>query len=55
MELKEIRKAAKVKVQDIKLDQRTIQKIEKGSINISVQALTIYLDSIGMKLTYSIQ
>lgn len=54
MQLKQIRKAAKVKVQDIKLDRRTIAKIESGDETVSVKSLRIYLDAIGMKLTYSI-
>ncbi len=54
MQLKDIRKAAKVKVKDIKLDSRTIRKIESGDETVSVHILNVYLKAIGLTLTYSI-
>lgn len=53
--LKNIRKGMKVKVQDIKLDRRTVAKIENGDVSVSVESLKIYLDAIGLTLTYSIR
>ncbi len=55
MELKEIRRANKVKVQDIGLDRRTVARIETGDVDVvSVGNLRKYLSAIGMVLTFSI-
>ena len=55
MQLREIRKASKVKINQIKLDSRTIKKIEAGSDDVTVKSLNTYLESIGLQLTYSIR
>lgn len=53
--LKVWRKANKIKIQDIKLDRRTIEKIENGENTVSVQSLRIYLAAIGLELVYAIK
>lgn len=55
MSLKEIRRTAKVKKQQIGLDLRTIKKIEDGGCNVTVCSLNKYLEAVGLKLTYAIQ
>jgi len=54
MELKRIRKAAKVTVKDTGLNARTVAKIESGNESVSVKNLRKYLTAIGIKLTYSL-
>lgn len=51
--LKVWRKANKIKIQDIKLDRRTIEKIENGENTVTVQSLRIYLAAIGLELVYA--
>jgi len=54
MNLKELRKSAKISVKQTGLNARTVKKIETGNDSVSVKSLKIYLDSIGLKLNYSI-
>lgn len=54
MVLKQIRKAAKVTIKDTGLNARTVAKIESGKESVSVKIMRQYLESIGLKLTYSL-
>lgn len=55
MDLKTVRQAAKVKVKDIKLDRRTVAKIEAGDMSVTASNYLVYLTAIGLDLTYSLR
>lgn len=54
IQLREIRRARKIKIKEMPLDYRTIRKIESGSEEITVKSLKTYLNAVGLNLTYSL-
>ena len=55
MQLKSIRRGLNIKLQDIKLDNRTINKIEQGDMNVSVSSLQVYCEAIGLQLVIALK
>ena len=54
MDLKLIRKAARISIKDTGLNSRTVKKIESGDDSVSVANLKKYLESVGLKIIFTI-